>query len=354
MASLDDIFKTIGRAFVSRKQSKDIGKKVSSAGMTVHPELLVGYYVLSAFIIGLLIAFIADWWPGIFNTLNDILKSAVEVPPVGTFVLFLILGQIIAFFFIGILLYTLVTLSTERRTKEVEEVLPDYLLLVSSNIKAGMTLDQAMWYAAKPEFGILSEETRGVIKKSFSGQPLDQCLDELSVRFESKVFHRTVLLLKQALATGGEISEVLENTAQDARDSIILKKETTASLVLYEIFVIFAAMVGTPFLFAVAAKLISILEKAFSQLPADFSFQQGLFLVGSFSPVPIITSGNFFWFAIATIFVTSLFSSLIVGVIRTGSKNQGIKYFPVILAVSYVIYFLVSGLLESFFENMFI
>jgi hypothetical protein len=247
--------------------------------------------------------------------------------------------------------------ADDRRAK-LENSLPDFLSLVASNIKAGMTLDQAMWYSSKPEFGLLSLEVKARIKSSFSGQSLEDTLDQLGGRFDSKVFKRTILLLKQATATGGELTNVLERTADDVRNSIIMKKEIAASLVLYEIFVLFAAIVGTPFLFAVASKLIEVFERispavggAGGGVPSSAG---GVFT--TFSNIrfsgPIIGSNDFFWFSIPTIFVTALISSFIVSVIRTGTKSQGMKYFPFVLLLAYLVYWLVVNAVDSLFATI--
>jgi archaellum biogenesis protein FlaJ (TadC family) len=245
-------------------------------------------------------------------------------------------------------------MKTDDRRNKLETSLPDFLTLVSSNIKAGMTLDQAMWYSAKPEFGLLSTEVKANIKSSFSGESLEDTLDHLAMRFDSKVFKRTILLLKQATATGGELTDVLERTTDDVRNTIIMKKEIAASLVLYEIFVLFAAVVGTPFLFAVALKLIEVFERIAPQAGSIPTTAGGVFT--TFSNVqfsgPVISSADFLWFSIPTIFVTSLISSFIVSVIRTGSKSQGMKYFPFVLVLSYLVYWVVVNAIESFFATI--
>lgn len=256
------------------------------------------------------------------------------------------------------LLSSYLLMKADDRRNKLEAVLPDFLMLVSSNMKAGMTLDQAMWYSAKPEFGLLSAEVKSIVKGSFSGESLESALDALGSRFDSRVFKRTILLLKQATTTGGELTSVLERTTDDLRNSMIMKKEIAASLVLYEIFVLFAAVVGTPFLFAVAAKLIQIFEKLAPQLggASGFGGNGGIGFVSALASVKvgtaIISSGDFFLFTIPTIFVTALISSFMVSVIRTGTRSQGMKYFPFVLGASYALYWLVGIGIEGIFAQI--
>ena len=139
------------------------------------------------------------------------------------------------------------------------------------------------------------------------------------------------------------------------RNTATMKKEIAASLVLYEIFVLFAAVIGTPFLFAVAYKLIQVFEKLAPQLGSGSALSGGG-IFSSFAIMnvgqPIISSSDFFWFTIPTMFVTALISSFIVSVIRTGTKNQGMKYFPFVLAATYIVYWLLSLGINGIFATI--
>ncbi len=346
----DDFFRFFGRLAITRKNSKSIKETLFYAGRTNEPEIFIGKYVVLSLVLGLFTALLLNWWSEFFSSFFWFINSILILQPIVVFVLLLILCEILSFLAIGILVYVLIQLDIETRTKAVETSLPDFLMYVSSNVSSGMPLDQAIWYAAKPEFGLLSEEIQKSMKKAFSGQPLDDSLDTLSNSFKSDLFNRTILLIKQSIATGSEISEVLDRTAKDTRESLTLRKEIESSLVLYEIFVIFAAAFGTPFLFAVSTKLVTILEKVFTKIPAinvtDF------YSMVSPSSTPVLTSNEFFWFTMGVLLVTSFFSSLIMGVIKTGSKNQGFKFFPVLFIVSVIVYNAVLILLDLLFTNI--
>ena len=84
----------------------------------------------------------------------------------------------------------------------------------------------------------------------------------------------------------------------------------------------------------------------------------GVGVGGAFGPLstlsfqgPIISSTDFFYFTIPIIFVTSLISSFIISAIRTGSRTQGLKYFPFVLILAYLVYWVVSTALSSFFAT---
>jgi len=348
----ENFFEFFGKLFLTRKQAQDLEKKLHAAGIILAPEAFAGYLTLNILIVAILLTLLFINVQDIYSGLSDAIYSVIPGMPQAVIIIALfVIALIVAYIGAWIVLSSYLVLRAEGRRNKVEAALPDFLMLVSANIKAGMPLDQAMWYSAKPEFGLLSVEVKSTIKHAFGGESLNHSLDELSMRFDSKVMKRTIALIKQALATGGEVAAVLETTASDVRGTRILKKEIAASLVLYEIFVLFAAMVGTPFLFAVGEKLVEVFEMQRLAMPIERGGGFTQFSSLTFAE-PIITSGDFYYFSLATIFVTSLISSFIVSVIRTGTKSEGMKYFPFVVAVSYGIFFAVSHFLETFFANI--
>ena len=64
---------------------------------------------------------------------------------------------------------------------------------------------------------------------------------------------------------------------------------------------------------------------------------------------PVISSSDFFFFSVPTIFVTAVISSFMVSIIRTGSKSQGMKYFPFVIGGAFLAYWLVINVVESIF-----
>ncbi len=348
----ETIFERVGRLLFTRKRMRALEKELNSAGIDTPADAFAGYVILNVFVLSFFISLFLMVFQPTAQPIQDIISGFVELPMAAIWAVFFIILLFFLYFLAFILLSAYVVTMVEDRRDKLEAVLPDFLMLVSSNIKAGMTLDQAMWYAAKPEFGLLSKEVRSVIKGAFSGESLEDALDHLGKRFDSRVFSRTLLLLKQATATGGELTAVLERTAEDVRETIIMKKERAASLVMYEIFVLFAAIVGTPFLFAVAARLVEVFEKISPQLPTGIGAGGMLGPLGAASfGNPIITSTEFVYFTLPIIFITSLISSFIISAIRTGSRVQGMKYFPFVLGLSYLVYWVVTEFLSSFFAT---
>ncbi len=355
--SNESFFENTGRLFFKREQVRELEGRLLAAGVNMQATAFAGYLALNIMAGTIFLTMILLIYAPSSNLLINIGKIIPWLPGPILWVLALVVAFVFVYLAVTMLVSSYLMMKMEDRRKKLEDVLPDFLVLVGSNIKAGMTLDQAMWYSAKPEFGLLSTEVKTTIKGAFSGESLESSLDTLASRFDSRIFSRTVALLKQATATGGELTSVLEKTADDVRDNLMMKKEIAATLVLYEIFVLVAAIFGTPFLFAVAGKIVEIFEKIAPAAGGSVSGVSGAGgALGALTSVkisgPIITSSDFFMFSIPTIIVTAFASSLIVSVIRTGSRSEGMKYFPLILAGAFFVYWVVNTFIESFFTSL--
>lgn len=362
--SSDNIFEKAGRVFFSRDYIRMLEKDLNAAGINMPADSFAGFAALEIVVISIVLTLLFLVYQPVYGSISSFvlqfipLDNSVILGAILALLVFL-LSMMIVYLSTMALIATFLTMKTEDRRNKLETMLPDFLGLVSSNIKAGMTLDQAMWYSAKPEFGLLADETKSAIKGSFSGESLGVSLDHLATRFDSRTFRRTVLLLKQASATGGQLTDVLERTAEDVRNTNVVKKEIAATLVMYEIFVLFASVVGTPFLFAVAYKLVEIFEKIAPQAGGGLSGAAGTGAIGGvFAAVGsikvsggIISASDFLFFTIPTIFVTALISSFIVSVIRTGTRNQGMKYFPFVLVCSYLVYWVAVTVITALFSS---
>lgn len=353
-------YEVIGRLF-SRVQMKKLGALLESAGMDSVPEAFTGFVVivcLLASLLSYLLFTIIEPLRSILFKLSLFVSEDATVSSLGFFTV-LSIAVLAAGTTIVILLITYVAmlLKADSRRRNVEEVLPDFLSLSSANVRAGMTIDQAMWYAAKPEFGILSEEVAIVAKKTFGGVPFNQAIDYLATRFDSRSLRRAVALIKQGLASGGQLAEILERTAEDSRQMQILQKEIAASLLMYVLFIVFASVLGTPFLFSISGKLVGILESVMSKLPSDAQLSSS----GGGMMVPIamggkvgISSSEFMIFTIFSSTITAVFCSLIIGVIYRGSKREGVPYIPFMVAGTMLVYFIVSALLGSLLSGIYV
>lgn len=351
LMDVESLYEMVGR-LIGRKRVRAVGRFLGSAGIDLEPEIFVGFFAILVVLLSILGTLLVIQLPAARCYLVRIGLVISEGITMAYPQFLLAMALILSFFVVtvsmGLITYTFLVLRIDARRKAVDLVLPDFLLLSAANVRAGMTVDQAMWNSAKPEFGILSTEIELVAKRTFGGEPFDKALDRLAIRLHSKLLKRTVALIKQGLASGGKMAEILEKTAEDARNAQLIRKDIAASLLMYVIFIAFAACIGAPFLFSVSNRLIVMLEAIFLRIPPVEQMPMGFLRPAP----PGIRSDDFFFFTVAVTIITAIFSSLIIGIIQRGSKKEGVKYIPLFVGLTLIIFFVANALLSSFLGGM--
>jgi len=251
--------------------------------------------------------------------------------------------------------YVFIQLSADAKAREAEKALPDILQLMASNIRAGLTTDKALLLSARPEFGALAMEIKRVGKETMAGQDLVKALRKTTKHIRSKNLERTIDLLIQSITTGGKLADLLEQTASDLRDQQIIQKEVSASVLMYVLFIFIAIGAGAPLLFAMSSFLVKLLTHNMAliakEMP-DFSSMSAK------SPISIsvgevkITPDFIQKYALICLLISSVFGSLVMGLIMKGEEREGFKFIPFLILLSVGLFFLASYILEYFFGGM--
>lgn len=262
--------------------------------------------------------------------------------------LFRVIGFVAALPFGLVLPYAVFTVLAERRRKTIENVLPDALLLMSANIESGLTVDKAFLLAARDEFGPLADDIRLTAMKMFGGMPVEDALDELAASTNSELFAETLKLLIDGINSGGEVSSLLESSADDIRTSLQLRDEIYANVKMYSLFILIAAMLGAPLLFAVSTYLTETTSALWAGASVGDVPTRGPI---SFS-APTLNVGFFRTFAIAALIISNAFAALIISEIKDGNMKGGFKFVPIFVIVSVAVYFIVASAIRSAFGGI--
>jgi archaeal flagellar protein FlaJ len=254
-----------------------------------------------------------------------VLTGKYDYPPLGVF-----LGTFIIAEF---LIHMWLSLNISSKGKQVENALPDALQLMSSNIRAGLTTDKALILAARPEFGALEEEIRRVGKETMAGRNLIDALSRMTIHIKSDDLQRTVELITHSIKSGGQLADLLDQTADDLREQQIIQKEISASVLMYVLFIFIAIAMGAPALFAMSSFLVNMLSSNMAmiakEMPKDFNN-------GGSMPIKMtdmkIGSDFIKQYAIISISLSCIMGAMIMGLILKGEEKEGFKFmFPMLL-----------------------
>lgn len=242
--------------------------------------------------------------------------------------------------------YLLLYFKLEDKKKNIESVLPDFLHICSSNLRAGYTPFQALKSSARDEFGELSKEVQVATSSALGSGSFEDAITSMNKRIQSKLFGRILHLFITSMHAGSRMADLLEETAKDVAETQSLKKELSTGTKSYTMFILFTVIIASPMLFSISLHFTDIM----SGMQADDAGEQedsfGLGMMGGKMEITTEFMRNISLFMIIS---TSIFSAMLIGVISEGNKKHGLRYAPAIAIVSTIIFFIARKAVSSMF-----
>jgi len=171
------------------------------------------------------------------------------------------------FVLITLYFFIKVRLLESGKIKKMELVFPDFLQLMASNLRAGMTIDRALLLSARKEFEPLDKEIIMLGKDIVTGKKIEQALQEMSKRIKSEKIQKTIRLIISGIRSGGNLAILLEETSTNMRERGFVEKRAASNVLMYVIFIFFATAVGAPVLFSLSSVLVVVLSNILSTIP---------------------------------------------------------------------------------------
>jgi archaeal flagellar protein FlaJ len=195
-------------------------------------------------------------------------------------------------------------------------------------------------------------EMETVAKATIAGEDLEKSLARLGQKYNSRMLRETINLIIEGIQSGGEMADLLNKLSANIKDTQLMRKEISASVTTYAIFIGVATVLAAPALFALSTQLLTIIQNIFSSINIDTSTgPSGLFSF-NFSGESIQIK-HFKIFAITVLAISSFFSASIISVIQKGSIKDGLKTIPLFLIVSILLYYAASSLFASLLGGLF-
>lgn len=330
-----------GKAFVPKGIRPNLRKYLLKAGIDNEPYSFFGIMFYLCFGISLLLYLVY------------ILPNLQEVPAYMAGMIAFLAIALITFALIGfviISIYFFIDLKIYHRTRELERVLPHFFEVLSSNLKGGLPFDKAMWMSIKPQFGILASEIGIAAKKVMTGHDIEDALMEFSDKYDSPMLKRSMDLMISELREGGSVAKVIDKIVENFEKSREIKEELSASVLGYVIFISIVVMVIAPALFALSKGLFEIIKSVVNVLAASMG--------GTDSPIGMniteinLSSEIFNTFSHVSLGIIALFASMIVSIIEKGSIKGGLKYIPMYIITSQILYLIIASVVQAVFGNM--
>ena len=246
-------------------------------------------------------------------------------------------------------LFLMKKLRKAAEIKKMETAFPDFLELMSSNLRAGMTIDKALILSSREEFAPLDKEIMKLGKDLVTGKEIERALLDMAARINSEKIHKTLMLISAGIRSGGNLATLLQETATNMREREFVEKRAASSVLMYVIFIFFAIAVGGPVLFSLSTVLVETLSGILATIPPVDSTIQLPFTLTKINISPEFIT----YFSILFIIVTNVLGSLVLGMVNKGDERAGAKYIIPLIAISLVVFFVVKIALSHYFSGFF-
>lgn len=251
---------------------------------------------------------------------------------------FLQKAGILAFFIILDLGIGLPIYFYTKHISEIERHWPDSLRLVADTMKSGASFEYALREASTADFGALSYEYNEIIRRLEMGDNMSTALTHMATRINSKIIRRTVTLIQECLRTGAQLSEILEEIANDTKNLYRIKKERVTKTMLQTIFIFAAGAVVAPFIFGLTNVITTFLT--------DVATKSGI-VSGTVLDKAISTQATTSLLLDLYVVIEAAAAAVIVSLMREGKFSNAIIMFPVMVIVAYIVYSISQFILST-------
>jgi tight adherence protein B len=135
---------------------------------------------------------------------------------------------LVAFVVLALLVVGVLNFLGSREKRKFESQLPDTLTLISTSLRAGYSLLQAVEAVAVEAPNPTAREFGRAIAESRLGRPVSQALQGITHRTQSQDFEWAVMAIEIQREVGGNLAEVLQTVAETMRQRNRLKGEIKA------------------------------------------------------------------------------------------------------------------------------
>ena len=121
----------------------------------------------------------------------------------------------------------------EKRKREVEEKLPDFLRDIASSTASGMTIFDSIKSASEGDYGELTPELKMMVSQLSWGISIDEALNNFAKRINTDEIKRLAITINKALEIGGNTSAVFNAAAKEIDQIVRVEQQRRLEMSMY-------------------------------------------------------------------------------------------------------------------------
>ncbi len=215
----------------------------------------------------------------------------------------------------------------ERRDTRMEDSIPDVFEELATSLRAGATIEQALLDLTKIQKGPLIDELKIALSDMEGGFSFEEALENLISRVDVLMLKRIFKIVIDGKKAGGELADILDAVASDAREMARLQRERTSKTLMYVIFIFAAGAVVAPLIFGFVTEIGGMV----ANVGATTQVANPLNIPG--------TELNLFWLYLI---IETFISGIMLAVVRGMRMWKGIIFYSLSMALIGTIVFEIS------------
>ena len=235
---------------------------------------------------------------------------------------------ILAIFVPTIAFILILFMKIENRAGEIENSIPDFLRQLSSMLRVGLSLENALVDMSNHGKGPLYDELRRVVVEIRMGKSLDESFNNMAMRLDSKDLERSFKIILNAHKSGGSLSDIILDVSDDLRAMLVLKRERKASVMMSIMFLLIASTVAAPF--------------ALGMVGVYSAFMIDLGKGGSICEVAPLAAEIY-------LIIHSILAGFLIALIVYGDLKKGLRYSIPITCSAFLVFYLINNFGPAFF-----
>jgi len=224
--------------------------------------------------------------------------------------------------------------AKEKRVKEIETRLPDFLRDVAEAGRFGMTLADAIVIASAGRYGRLTPEIKKMAAQIEWGVPASEAIRLFSERVKTPLVVRMTSIIMKANDAGGNVADVLSMVSHDAKETILTEEERGVTMSTYVMVIYISFFVFIATILILQAQFLPKMEEAGRQVSESAAEMGTESIAGVNIQVDIIPTITFIFFL--SVVVHAVGDGVLAGVIQKGSIAIGLRHSFIMLIVGFI------------------
>lgn len=215
----------------------------------------------------------------------------------------------------------------EKRKREVQERLPDFLRDIANSSASGMTIFDSIRSASEGDYGALTPELKIMVSQLSWGISIEDSLNNFAKRINTDEIKRLAITINKALEIGGNTSAVFNAAAKEIDQIVRVEQQRRLEMSMYSM-VIFIS-------FFVFLAVILIINSTIFAAIYELSEQMGGQKIAGMQIAQVNPSEvtNMFF---AFVFVQSIGGGLLGGFMMEGNLSSGVRQAFALVLVSFI------------------